>query len=318
MTERRGVCFTDLGERRLKNLDRPVRVWLVERIDLGDLAPQLPGAADTRYCRAADGVSLATCAVGEGPPLMLAGSWFTHLQKDWQSPWAHYLRALVQSFRVIRYDQRGTGMSDWDVPEITFEQLVDDLETVVAASGHERVALYGANQAASVALAFAHRCPDRVSRLGLRSGYARGRRRRGNAEEVAESEALVTLIRKGWGSSNPAFRQLMASIFMPDAGPDEIAWFSAFQRETAPAANAARVRELFDNVDVSPLLPEIRVPVLVLHPSGDPAAPVSEGKLMAASIPGARFVLFECDNHMLFENDPEFPRILATLRAFLA
>ena len=152
----------------------------------------------------------------------------------------------------------------------------------------------------------------------LHGGYARGRRRRGNPEDAAESEALVTLIRKGWGSPNPAFRQMMTSIFMPDASPEEAAWFNAFQRATAPPENAARFRELFDEVDVSPLLREITAPTLVLHSNGDVAAPLFEGKFLASRIPGARFVLLQSNNHILFQNEPEFPRLLASLRAFLS
>lgn len=316
-----GLRFTDLGDRRLKNVIRPVHAWLVQRLADGQAESDKPaptGPGEIRFCRSTDGVSLATCAVGDGPPLVFAGSWMTHLEKDWDSPWGPYLRALVQDFQLIRYDQRGNGMSDWDVPEISFERMVDDLASVIAASGHGRVALYGASQAASVAIAFTHRHPERVSRLVLHGGYARGRRRRDNPEDAAESEALVTLIRKGWGSQNPAFRQMMTSIFMPDASSEEAAWFNAFQRATAPPENAARFRELFDEMDVSALVPEIAAPTLVLHSTGDVAAPLAEGKFLASRIPGARLVTLQSNNHILFENEPEFPKLLSSLRAFLA
>ena len=316
------AVFSDLGDRRLKNVSRPVRAWLAERPRAGNFAatPALRevGPGEIRCCGAVDGVSLAYSVIGEGPPLVFAGSWMTHLEKDWEGPWGPYLAELSKGFELVRYDQRGNGMSDWEVDDICFERMVDDLGAVIDRQGHERVAVYGASQAASVAIAYAHRNPHRVSHLILQGGYARGRRCRGSEDDTAESIALVTLIRKGWGGTNPAFRQLMTSIFMPEASPEEAAWFNAFQSATAPAANAARFRELFDEVDVAHLLPEIDVPTLVMHSAGDTAAPVAEGRLIASRIPNARFVKLDSNNHILFENEPEFPRLVRAIREFLA
>ena len=249
---------------------------------------------------------------------MFAGSWMTHLEKDWESPsTSHYLTLLSKRFKLIRYDQRGNGMSDWDDVDITFELMVDDLERVIDCYNFEKIAILGASQAASVSIAYSLRHPDRVSHLILYGGYARGRRRRGDPEAAAESEALVTLIRQGWGAANPAFRQTMTTLFMPDASPEEAAWFNEFQKTCGPAENIARFREMFDEMDVSGLLDQVRTPTLVIHCSEDSIAPISEGKFLASRISGAQFVMLKSKNHMIFENEPAFPKLIQSIQDFV-
>lgn len=316
------VRFEDIGPKRLKNISNPVRAFLVtpasshaaasgKRIGLTDQSA-------VRYCLSDDGVSIAYAEVGDGDPLVLAGSWMSHLEKEWDNPaWGHYLSHLAEDFKIIRYDQRGNGMSDWDSVDISFEKMVDDLERVIDQFQYEKVAIFGASQAASVSIAYVRRHPLRVSHLVLYGGYARGRRRRGSPEAVAESEALVTLIRQGWGNENPAFRQTMTSLFMPDATQEEAAWFNEFQRACGPAENIARFREMFDEIDVTDLLEGIDVPTLVVHCTGDSVAPIAEGKLLASRIPRAQFVTLDSKNHMIMARDPEFPRFLQSVRSFL-
>lgn len=316
------LLFEDLGPQRLKNLSKSIRAFLVsqethggpKRKDELELADQ----SHVRYCRSGDGVSIAYADVGKGYPLVFAGSWMTHLEKDWQSPvMRHYLTQLSKSFTLVRYDQRGNGMSDWDGVELTFEKMVDDLESVIDCYDYEKVAIFGASQAASVSIAYLMRRPEKVSHLILYGGYARGRRRRGNPEATAESEALVTLIRQGWGADNPAFRQTITSLFMPDASPEEAAWFNDFQKTCGPADNMARFREMFDEMDVSDLLDDVKVPTLVIHCSDDSIAPISEGKFLASRISGAQFIMLKSKNHMIFENEPEFPRLIQSIREFI-
>lgn len=271
-----------------------------------------------RYCLSSDGVSIAHAKVGAGYPLVTAGSWMSHLQEDWSNPgWGHHLSHLAKDYTLIRYDQRGNGMSDWDNVDISFDNMVEDLISVIDCYGFEKVAIFGPSQASSVSIAYARQYPERVSHLILYGGYSRGRRRRGNPEGIAESEALVTLIRQSWGRDNPAIRQTMTSLFMPDASQQEAAWFNNFQKTCGPAVNIARFREVFDNIDVSDLLDGIDVPTLVLHCVEDAVAPLSEGKLIASRIPGARFVTLNSKSHMLLENDPEFPKFLHHVRDFL-
>jgi pimeloyl-ACP methyl ester carboxylesterase len=319
---RAAVRLQELGPQRLKNVSKPVRAFVVAEKDIGTTGSQaefaLSDQRSVRYALSGDGVSIAYTDVGDGYPMVFVGSWMSHLEKDWESPsMRHYLTHLPQRFHLLRYDQRGNGMSDWDGVDISFERMVDDLETVIDCFDYEKVAILGPSQAASVSIAYAQRRPDRVSHLILYGGYARGRRRRGNPEAVAESEALVTLIRQGWGADNPAFRQTMTSLFMPDASPEEAAWFNDFQKTCGPAENIARFREMFDDMDVSGLLDEIRIPTLVIHCSEDSVAPISEGKFLASRISGAQFVMLKSKNHMIFENEPAFPKFIQSILDFV-
>ncbi len=281
------------------------------KIGLGDQSP-------VRYCRSADGVSIAHTMVGEGYPMVVAGSWMTHLEENWNNPgWGHHISHLAKDFTLIMYDQRGNGMSDWDNVDISFDRMVDDLQAVIDIYGNEKVAIFGPSQAAAVSVAYARQRPEKVSHLILYGGYPRGRRQRDDPESFAESEALVTLIRQSWGRDNPAIRQTMTSLFMPDATQQEAAWFNEFQRTCGPAENIARFREIFDDIDISHLLDGVSVPTLVVHCVGDSAAPLSEGKLLASRIPGAKFVTLNSRSHMVFESDLEFPRLLQAIRDFL-
>jgi class 3 adenylate cyclase/pimeloyl-ACP methyl ester carboxylesterase len=315
--------FIAMGPQRLKNIAEPVRAFVLDlRSGMTSTSRRriaLEDQAQVRYCTAVDGISIAHTVVGSGYPMAVAGAWMTHLEREWDDPaWGNYLSGLAEDFQLIRYDQRGNGMSDWEDVDITFERMVDDLETVVDLAGHDQVAVWGNSQGAAVAAAYAARRPTRVSHLILYGGYARGRRRRGSPEAAAESEALVTLIRQSWGRDNPAIRQTMTSLFMPDATAEEATWFNNFQKACGPAENIARFREVFDDIDVTDLLGKITCPTLVVHCVGDSIAPLSEGRLLAARIAGAEFVGLETDSHMMTERDPEFPRMLAAVRHFMA
>jgi pimeloyl-ACP methyl ester carboxylesterase len=272
-----------------------------------------------QFCTASDGVRIAYSAVGDGPPLVKAANWLNHLEYDWQSPiWSHLLHALAAEYRLIRYDERGNGLSDRDVADISFEAFVRDLESVVAAGGLERFPLLGISQGCAVSIAYAVRHPERVSRLVLFGGYARGRRKRGSQKEIAQADALETLVRLGWGQENPAFRQIFTSQFIPGGSAEQMRWLNDLQRNTTSPGNAARIRRTMNNIDVTDLLPCVSVPALVLHCRGDAAVPFEEGRLMAAGIPDSRFVALEGCNHMILEGDPARQRFLDEMRGFLA
>lgn len=316
------IQFDNLGPQRLKNIPKSIRAFLVTeesgKTKKSHHAYELSDQSNVRYLLSDDGISIAYADVGTGYPLVFGGCWMTHLEKDWESPSTRaFLTHLSKRYKLIRYDQRGNGMSDWDNVDISFEKMVDDLERVIDCYEFEKVAIFGASQAASVSIAYLMRRPERVSHLILHGGYARGRRRRDNPEAAAESEALVTLIRQGWGAENPAFRQTMTSLFMPDASLEEAAWFNEFQKNCGPADNIARFREVFDEMDVSDLLDRVNVPTLVLHCTEDSVAPISEGKFLAARISGAQFVMLKSRNHMIFENEPDFPKFVQSIRDFI-
>jgi pimeloyl-ACP methyl ester carboxylesterase len=249
----------------------------------------------------------------------MAASWLTHLEYDWQSPVnQHYLSLLSRDHTLIRYDPRGSGLSDWDVADISFEAFVSDMETIIEAVGIESFPVFAMSQGASVSIAYSLRQPKRVSKLILCGGYARGRRKRGAAREIAESDALITLIEKGWGSDNPAFRQMLTSIFLPNATDKEVSYFNELQKVSTNATNAARFRRVFDDFDVTGLLDQVTVPTLVLHSRNEAAVPLQESRILASRIRGARFVALESNNHVLLETEPAWPTFVGEVKAFLA
>ncbi len=242
----------------------------------------------------------------------------THLEHDWESPvWRHWIRALSSDRRLIRYDERGNGLSDWDAADLSFEACLRDLDAVVEASGLERFPMLGISQGCAFAVAYAARYPERVSRLVLYGGYVRGWAMRGSPEEIARRQGLGALIRHGWGEDNPAFRQAFTTLFVPDATPEQMRWFNDLQRAAASPENAFRLHEVFGRLDVRSLLPQVRVPTLVLHGRHDGVVPFAEGRILAAEIPDARFVPLESRNHILLEGEPAWERFLAETRAFL-
>jgi pimeloyl-ACP methyl ester carboxylesterase/DNA-binding winged helix-turn-helix (wHTH) protein len=281
-----------------------------------------PGPAPLRqeihFCTASDGTRIAYAEVGQGPPLVKAANWLNHLEYDWESPvWSPLLHEIAATNRLIRYDARGNGLSDWDVADISFEAFVRDLETVVDAIGLARFALFGISQGCAVSIAYAVRHPERVSRLVLYGGYARGRRIRGSQREIEQSDAILTLIREGWGQENPQFRMIFTSRFLPGGTAEQMQWFNDLQRKTASPENAMRIRLAMDHIDVGDLLSQVIVPTLVLHCRDDAAAPFEEGRRLAAGIPKARFVELEGSNHVPLKGDPAWSRLIEEMRDFL-
>jgi pimeloyl-ACP methyl ester carboxylesterase/DNA-binding SARP family transcriptional activator len=269
------------------------------------------------FCKARDGTRIAFAATGDGPPIVRAAHWMSHLQHDLRSPvWRHWITGLSLQNRLIRYDERCNGMSDWDAEDVSFETMVSDLETVVDAAGVDRFTLLGISQSCAVSVAFAIRHPERVSGLILYGGYVKGWRKRGSAREIATREALATLMRVGWGQDNPIFRQLFTSQFIPGANAEQIDSFDELQRITVSPENAWRLQNMFGDIDVAGLLCDVRVPTLVLHARDDKVAPYLSGRCFATDIAGARLVELDSSNHILLEDEPAFAQFLAEVRAF--
>ncbi|MEZ5442268.1 MAG: alpha/beta fold hydrolase [Lysobacterales bacterium] len=274
-----------------------------------------------RFVRANDGVRLAWASVGApaGPPLVKAANWLSHLELDWEAPiWSPLFHALADRRQLIRYDERGCGLSDWDVPEISFESFVTDLETVVDAAGLERFPLLGISQGASVSIEYAARHPERVSHLILFGGYPAGWRHLASPAEVREREAIMVLTEAGWGRDDPSYRHLFSCSFMPDATAAELDWFDEFQRRTTSAANAVRFLDAFSRIDVRARLAQLRVPTLVLHSRGDQRIPLETGRELAAVIPNAEFVSLDSPNHLLLGREAASQAFLAAIESFLA
>jgi len=270
-----------------------------------------PPAHEIRFGRSPDGVRIAYARYGDGPPLVLNTCWVSQLEYDLQSPvWRHFLEGLAGLATVYRYDERGFGLSDWTVPDFDFESRVRDLEAVVDASGLDSFVLLGMAQGAPVAIAYAHRHPDRVSRLVLLGGYA-------VISEDDLDDTLTRLIEVGWGRPEGRFRRVFTDMFMPGASEEQMHWMDELMRRTTSPANAAAYRRARSGIDVSPLLAELNVPTLVMHARGDQVNPFDDGRALAAAIPGARLVTLETDNHVLLEDDPASAVFFAELAEFL-
>ncbi|MCI0434199.1 MAG: alpha/beta hydrolase [Gemmatimonadetes bacterium] len=274
---------------------------------------------EIRFCTAADGARIAYATLGEGPPLVKAANWLNHLEYDLESPlWQSWFRALSRDHKLVRYDERGCGLSDWNAEDYSLEAWVRDLEAVVDAAGVERFPLLGMSQGGPVAIAYAVRHPERVTHLLLYGTYARGWTRRGlSPEQIAEHEALITLTERGWGRDVPVYREVFTRTFIPDASEEQRNWFNDLQGITTSPKNAVRLQRAVGMIDVSDLLPKLTIPTLVLHARGDLRCPFEEGRLVAASISGSRFVSLDSRNHLLLEHEPAWHTFVHEVRAFL-
>lgn len=274
---------------------------------------------DVRFCTARDGVRIAYATVGAGPPLVKCANWLNHLEYDWDSPvWRYFFRMLAKDYTFVRYDARGNGLSDWDVKDWSLDALVADLEAVVDAAGLERFPLLGMSQGCAVSIEYAVRHPERVSKLVLYGGYARGWRLHDNKQTVQQNEAHLLLTRTGWGRDNPAYRQLFTSFFIPGATQEQMDWFNDLQRITATPENAGNLLSALGDIDVRHRLAQVRTPTLVIHARNDARITLPNGRELATGIPGARFTILESQNHVPLEQEPAMGRFLAEMNAFLA
>jgi pimeloyl-ACP methyl ester carboxylesterase/DNA-binding CsgD family transcriptional regulator len=272
-----------------------------------------------RYLRTADGVQLAWAEAGSGPTLIKAANWLTHLEYEWESPvWRHWIRFFSEHFRFVRHDERGCGMTDWNVGDLSFGRWIEDLEAVVeVVNPQEPFALLGISQGAATCIGYAVRHPERVSRLVLYGAYARGTYRRGDPEKERFYRALIDMTRLGWGKDNPAFRQIFTSRFIPGATDEQLGWFNDLCRKTTSPQIAAELLETRANIDVMDLLGSVSAPTLVLHSRHDDVIPIVEGHILAAGIPGAQFIELDSKNHILLENEPAWQRFCAEVLDFM-
>lgn len=278
-----------------------------------------PPPQEVVFVRAPDGVTLAGAAIGEGPAtLVKAAGWLTHLEQDWRSPyWSPLLRHLARGRRLVRYDARGSGLSDRAVADISFGAFLRDLEAMADGFGLGGFALFGSSHGGAIAIAYAALHPERVSRLVLLAGYAQGRNRRGSEDEQDMGRAFTALIRRGWGEEGSAFMRAYHSLYFPSAPPEQIRGWADMQRVSAKPEDAMRIRSACYDFDVLDLLPKVRAPTLVLHSRGDNMVPLDQGRRIAAAIPGARLVVLESDNHLVLPGEPEWPRFCGEVESFL-
>jgi pimeloyl-ACP methyl ester carboxylesterase len=286
------------------------------------LAERHPGSAlhEVQFCRTTDDVRIAYAKVGNGPPLVWAAHWMSHLAFSWESPiWRHWTEEFAKDHAFVHYDERGNGLSDWGVSTFSVDAFVRDLEAVVDALGFDQFTLIGSSKGGPTAIAYAALHPERVSRLILYGTFAQGSRVRGDPAAVERHEATITLTQQGWAQDNPAYRQILTSLLLPDASVEEMGWFNDLQRISASAANAAALLRSLGDVNVVDYLPAIAAPTLVLHCRDDSSsAPFEQGRLIASRIPHAKFVALESRNHVLLPRDPAWSAFVSEVRKFLS
>jgi class 3 adenylate cyclase/pimeloyl-ACP methyl ester carboxylesterase len=313
--------FFDLGSQNVKNISRPIKVWQWSPAARDDVAEPSDAALAQRisFCIAPDGTQLAYATVGEGASVMKAPNWLNHLEYDWRSPvWGPMLSEMARDHRLVRFDQRANGLSDWEVETISEDAMISDMTTVVDAAGLEDFALFGISQGCSFSIRYAVENPEKVRCLVLLNGFARGALHRGSKEQTSLHHATTTMIRDGWGSPNPVYRNVFTDSMMADAPVELKKSYDELQRIATSADNAARINEMNAEIDVTDLARRVEAPTLVLHCEGDRRVPTEEGRRMAALIPGARFVGLPGNNHVLLGGTEAFDVFFKEYRQFLA
>ena len=275
-----------------------------------------PLSQTVRFCRSADGVRIAYASYGQGPPLIISTCWLSHLEYDLESPvWRHFIEDLGEAATLIRFDERGHGLSDWQVPDFSFESRIADLEAVVEAAGFDRFALLGMAQGGPVSIAYAHRHPERVGRLIL---HGSGAATLSDSPDSAQLDDIFTrMIQVGWARPEGRFRRVFTDMLIPGATPEQMTWVDALMRTSTSTENAVEFRRWRRDVDVTDLLTQLDVPTLVLHARGDQMIDLANGRLLAAGIPGARLVTLESNNHVLLADEPAWPVFLREVSEFV-
>lgn len=271
---------------------------------------------EVRFCRSSDGVQIAYAIHGSGPPLVVDSCWLSHLQHDWVSPvWRHYLVEWGRSHTVIRFDERGHGLSDRGVEDHSLEVRLADLEAVVDSAQLDRFDLFAMAQGGPVAIAYAASHPERVSRLAF-YGSSSGQQSK-DPEEREMDDTLDALIKVGWARPDSAFRRVFTSMMIPGATEEQHVWLDELQRNATSTDTARTSRRQRRAADASHLLDQLTVPTMVIHSRGDRLNSFLEARYLASHIPGARLVTLESDNHIVLEDEPAWLAFQQAIRAFL-
>ncbi len=249
--------------------------------------------------------------------LVKCANWLNHLEYDWESPvWKHWFNFLSDNFTLLRYDERGCGLSDWSFEDSSLGRWVEDLNVITEANELEKFPLLGISRGAAVAIEYAIRYPEKVTRLILYGGFLKGRAR-GDEEQSRKQELLMSAIETGWEKQNPAFRQLFAALFLPEGSREQHDWFSELCRKTASTENAMRIQDIASNIDIKHHAAKVKVPTLVIHAKDDAVVPLEAGQAMATEIPGAQFVQLDSQNHLLLGDEPAWGHFCDEVLHFL-
>jgi len=317
--DRIDVSFRDMGAQRVKNLSRPIRVWQwTQQVPQKREAPEISLQQRVKFCQSADGTHLAWASIGKGMPVLKAPNWLNHIEYEWTSPvWGDFLSEFSSLCQLVRFDQRGNGLSDWEVDDITEDRMIDDMLAVADAAGLKQFGLFGISQGAAFCIRFAAKYPERVKFLILLSGYTRGRMARDDPDAEQFYEASRAMVSAGWGSPSPVYRHFFSSAYIPDATSLESASFDEMQRVSTSPENAMRIMAMNAYVDARKDARSIQVPTLVLHMKDDMAVPAKEGREIAREIPDAGFVELPGANHCMIRGHAGFDEFFTEIRPFL-
>lgn len=308
------------GARSLKNITKPIETLSIDFSNQASDKNRERAAQSLaiNFCTSSDAQRLAWTSVGEGKPIVKAPNWIGHLEADWRNPGTvSLLDSLSRYRRLIYFDSRGNGLSDWEMENISFDLLVDDLEAVFDAAGVDRAPIMALSQGGAIAAAFAARAPERVSAIVMLGSYPVGRAARKDKGDRARAEAMQAMMSAGWDEDYPSLRDLYAETIIPGASREQRQLYAQEMRGMISPENLGRYRNVVDSLDVTGLLCQVQVPCLVLHSKGDRMQPVEQGRKMAAGIPNSRFITYDSDNHLLPENDPCWPQLEREIRTFL-
>jgi class 3 adenylate cyclase/pimeloyl-ACP methyl ester carboxylesterase len=308
------------GARSFKGIAQPIEVLSVNFEESEPQFRRAQHAAEqaVRFCKSKDGVGLAWTENGNGSPIVKAPNWIGHLSLDWRNPgMAPIISSLSNDYRLVRFDARGNGLSDWDVVEISFERFVDDLESVFDAAEIERAPILAISQGCAVAAAFAARRPDRVSAIVVIGGFPLGRAKRKSEKDRQRAEATRSMMTAGWDDDSPSLRDLLARIIVPTASVEERRQYAMDMKQMISPENLGRYRDVVDHIDVTDLLPRVRAPCLILNCQGDRMHPIDQGRLFASGLSAASFIAYDSPNHCVPESDPEWPKLERDILGFL-
>ena len=285
--------------------------------NVGDARSPMP-IPSLSFCRATDGTNLAVATIGNGPVLLRTAQWINNLEHEWANPLTRPLwQRLSRQFRVIRYDGRGAGLSDRSVPDMSFAKYDDDLESLVETLQLERFALLGMSGGAALAISYAARHPDRISKLILYGGYSQGRNKRRSPQSTDEAKTMLAMMRSGWGDEGSIFFRAFSAFFIPNGTADQMKSLIELQRAAFSPEAAVAGRSAVDEIDVFDLLAHVRAPTIVFHSARDRLVPFEQGRLIAASIPKARLIPLDSENHILLPEEPAWKEFVSEMEAFL-
>lgn len=282
-------------------------------------APRTLGRHSVRMTLSEDETSLAWSEIGEGPPLVRAGHWLTHLEKDLTSAiWRPWIERRSTHHTLIRYDPRGTGLSQRDCGPISISAAVSDMKAVVDAAGLERFSVLASSQSAAIAFHFGARYPDRIDRIVTVGAFIQGSRVREPLSGSALTDALGVMIRNGWGQPDSGYLRSLGTLFMPSATEDELSEILDLQAASATAERAIEIRECCSRYDEVDVLGRVRAPVLVAHALRDSIHPFSQAQLIASHLKNAELLQLDTSNHLISPRDPAFGVLMDAVDAFLA